>query len=88
MDSITVISPRPTSNSEQVGICATQPSQINGDQTAATAAVPDKEPSINPNAISGEAESENPSRPKGIRFGILFLSILAGDFFIGYVRTQ
>ncbi|KAJ5087945.1 hypothetical protein N7456_011561 [Penicillium angulare] len=29
-------------------------------------------------------ETENPLRPRGIRFVILFLSILAGDFFVGY----
>lgn len=34
---------------------------------------------------SAEAEIETPAHPKGIRFVILFLAILAGDFFVGYV---
>lgn len=34
---------------------------------------------------NGDEEMENPARPKGARFVILFLSILAGDFFVGYV---
>lgn len=34
---------------------------------------------------NGDEEMENPARPKGVRFVILFLSILAGDFFVGYV---
>ncbi|KAJ5201681.1 uncharacterized protein N7498_006344 [Penicillium cinerascens] len=50
----------------------------------ATATVPDKELFINANVNTTEEETENPSRPKGIRFAILFLSILAGDFFVGY----
>lgn len=33
-------------------------------------------------------ESEVASHPQGIRFAILFVSILAGDFFVGYVRYQ
>lgn len=36
---------------------------------------------------SAEEEMESPSHPKGIRFVILFLSILAGNFFVGYVRN-
>lgn len=34
---------------------------------------------------SAEAEIETAAHPKGIRFVILFLAILAGDFFVGYV---
>lgn len=33
-------------------------------------------------------DDEVASNPRGIRFAILFLSILAGDFFVGYVRYQ
>lgn len=78
MDVISVISP-------PEACASTQPSDIH--QNTATATVPDKELSINANANSTEEEIENPSRPKGIRFAILFLSILAGDFFVGYVRS-
>ena len=35
---------------------------------------------------AGEEEFENPNRPKGVKFAILFLCILLGDFFVGYVR--
>lgn len=45
-------------------------------------------PSVSPNAANNEDEYENPSRPKGVRFVVLFLSILAGDFFVGYVRRR
>lgn len=38
------------------------------------------------NARSEEEEIENPQRPKGAKFAILFLCILLGDFFVGYVR--
>lgn len=78
MDVISAISP--------TEVCAsTQPSDIY--QNTAKTTVPDKERSINTNANTTEEEIENPSRPKGIRFAILFLSILAGDFFVGYVRS-
>lgn len=46
----------------------------------------EKEASINPTVQNGQEEIENSSRPKGVRFAILFISILAGDFFVGYVR--
>lgn len=44
-------------------------------------------PAANPITASGNDEGEivNPSRPTGVRFAILFTSILAGDFFVGYV---
>ncbi|KAJ5885804.1 hypothetical protein N7504_011640 [Penicillium tannophilum] len=35
--------------------------------------------------VDDGGEIENPSRPKGVRFAVLFLSILAGDFFVGYL---
>lgn len=31
------------------------------------------------------AETENPNRPKGFRFAVVFACILMGDFFVGYV---
>lgn len=34
---------------------------------------------------TGQEETENPDRPTGIKFIILFLCILLGDFFVGYV---
>lgn len=37
--------------------------------------------------VDDGGEIENPSRPKGVRFAVLFLSILAGDFFVGYVSN-
>ena len=36
-------------------------------------------------AESAEEETENPDRPKGIRFVIVYSCILLGDFFVGYV---
>lgn len=36
----------------------------------------------------GEDEIENPDRPRGVRFAILFLCILLGDFFTGYVSPS
>jgi len=30
-------------------------------------------------------ETENPNRPKGFRFAVVFACILLGDFFVGYV---
>ncbi|KAJ5673614.1 hypothetical protein N7507_002741 [Penicillium longicatenatum] len=45
-----------------------------------------KDAPANPTVHNGEEDFENPSRPKGVRFAILFISILAGDFFVGYVR--
>ena len=35
---------------------------------------------------AGEDDYENQNRPKGVKFAILFLCILLGDFFVGYVR--
>lgn len=37
--------------------------------------------------VSAEDDIENPDRPKGVRFAIVFACILMGDFFIGYVRA-
>jgi hypothetical protein len=37
------------------------------------------------NEEAGEEEFENPDRPRGIKFAILLLCILLGDFFVGYV---
>jgi hypothetical protein len=31
-------------------------------------------------------EAQDPNRPKGVRFALLYLCILLGSFFIGYVR--
>jgi hypothetical protein len=31
-------------------------------------------------------EIQDPNRPKGVRFALLYLCILLGSFFIGYVR--
>lgn len=36
-------------------------------------------------AESAEEETENPDRPKGIKFVIVYGCILLGDFFVGYV---
>lgn len=33
-------------------------------------------------------EIENPDRPKGFRFAVVYACILMGDFFVGYVRMQ
>lgn len=42
--------------------------------------------SAEPEAIeSAEEGTENPDRPKGIRFVIVYSCILLGDFFVGYV---
>ncbi|WPG99008.1 Hypothetical protein R9X50_00181000 [Acrodontium crateriforme] len=38
----------------------------------------------NSNGRPNEDEIENPERPKGIRFAVLFCCILLGDFFVGY----
>ncbi|KAJ6115716.1 hypothetical protein N7523_006133 [Penicillium sp. IBT 18751x] len=43
----------------------------------------EKAPTTSP-VDNDDEEIENPARPKGARFVILFLSILAGDFFVGY----
>lgn len=42
---------------------------------------------IVPPVISRERvdETENPDRPKGFRFAVVFACILMGDFFVGYV---
>lgn len=37
--------------------------------------------------VDDSGQIENPLRPKGVRFAVLFLSILAGDFFVGYVSN-
>lgn len=61
-------------------------SSTGADQTTKdTVTAPDEKAPANPTVNSGEEEIENPSRPKGLRFVILFISILAGDFFVGYV---
>lgn len=39
-------------------------------------------------AESTEEGTENPDRPKGIRFVIVYSCILLGDFFVGYVRRS
>jgi hypothetical protein len=31
-------------------------------------------------------EAQDPNRPKGVRFALLYLCVLLGSFFIGYVR--
>ena len=42
--------------------------------------------SAEPEAVeSAEEGTENPDRPKGIRFVIVYSCILLGDFFVGYV---
>lgn len=46
---------------------------------------PEEKAPTTPLEDNGDEETENPARPKGARFVILFLSILAGDFFVGYV---
>lgn len=46
-----------------------------------------QEQAIDETAPDGEEVLENSSRPKGVRFVILFASMLAGDFFVGYVRS-
>lgn len=51
-----------------------------------TATATEKEAPIIPTMHNGEQEIENTSRPRGVRFVVLFISILAGDFFVGYVR--
>jgi hypothetical protein len=33
-------------------------------------------------------ETQDPNLPKGVRFALLYLCILLGSFFIGYVREQ
>ncbi len=38
------------------------------------------------NDTTGADEIENPERPTGARFAVLFFCILLGDFFSGYVR--
>jgi hypothetical protein len=45
-----------------------------------------KDAPANPSVHNGEEDFENPSRPKGVRFAILFTSILAGDLFC-WIRT-
>lgn len=87
MELLSVISPLEISGPERDDTSATIPSHpVNADQTLSRSAVSYMETSHNPNAASSGEEIENPSRPKGIRFAILFLSILAGDSFVGYVR--
>lgn len=54
--------------------------------TMNTITATEKEAATNPTVDDG-GEIENPSRPKGVRFAVLFLSIIAGDFFVGYVRN-
>lgn len=49
-----------------------------------TPAGSDKDLSAKQSITHDQEEIGNPSRPKGLRFAILFLSILAGDFFVGY----
>ena len=36
----------------------------------------------------GPSETENPNRPKGFRFAVVFACILMADFFVGYVSTD
>lgn len=42
----------------------------------------------NQDAPVDDAEIENPDRPKGIKFAIVFACLLMGDFFVGYVRHE
>lgn len=35
-----------------------------------------------------QQETENPNRPTGLRFAIVYISILLGDFFVGYVCSN
>lgn len=37
---------------------------------------------------SDEDEVENPDRPRGLKFAVLLLCILIGDFLTGYVSLQ
>ncbi|KAJ5300658.1 uncharacterized protein N7443_005660 [Penicillium atrosanguineum] len=85
MELLSIVSSPRTFEPERDDILAAQPSHpIDNNQTATKSIAPDGETSHNPNAASSGDEFENASRPKGIRFAILFLSILAGDFFVGY----
>ncbi|KAJ5570579.1 uncharacterized protein N7459_010009 [Penicillium hispanicum] len=71
----------PTTDHDDIAL-----SPINVSQAAAqTATVPDGKLPVNPTENSASEEIENPARPRGVRFVILFLSILAGDFFVGYI---
>ena len=45
----------------------------------------DTEPGVPAEAPSDD-EIENPDRPRGFKFAVLFVCILLGDFFTGYVR--
>ncbi|KAJ5621967.1 hypothetical protein N7528_005199 [Penicillium herquei] len=61
-------------------------SSINAElaQTEKTTGPEEKAPTTSLDNSNEETDSENPERPKGVRFAILFASILAGDFFVGY----
>lgn len=70
-----------------VGVTAVSPKACPDDIQDAPSEKKDRDDVASHNGDKAH-EIQDPNRPTGVRFALLYLCILLGSFFIGYVRGQ